>query len=137
MPATSPPGPVPARPGGPFDTVVGVLQAPPRRLEADAVDFPDETCHLQRAGRGSCGVLLGRCLRRTEVVGEGRQISRLRCGQVGERRGGLAWGGGVPEGGPGENGDGDVEGVVAKRPPVALVGVEGGRVARPVGQHVA
>jgi len=51
--------------------------------------------------------------------------------------GGLAWGGGVPEGGPGENGDGDVEGVVAKRPPVALVGVEGGRVARPVGQHVA
>jgi len=89
MPATSPPGPVPARPGGPFDTVVGVLQAPPRRLEADAVDFPDETCHLQRAGRGSCGVLLGRCLRRTEVVGEGRQISRLRCGQVGERR--VAW----------------------------------------------
>ena len=66
---------------------------------------------------------------RTKVVGEGRQISRLRCGQVGERRSGLAWGGRVSERRPGENGDRDVEGVVAKRPPVAVARVEGSGLA--------
>src|SRR6266516_1368740 len=84
----------------------------------------------------SLWVSLGRCLRRTKVVGEGRQISGLGCGQVGERRGGLAWGGSVPERRPGENGDRDVEGVVAERPPVAVAGVEGGGLTGPVGQHV-
>ena len=82
----------------------------------------DEICHLQWADRWILWVSLGRCLRRTKVVGEGLQISRLRCGQVGERRGGLAWGGSVSERRPGENGDSDVEGVVAKRPPVAVAG---------------
>src|SRR5215475_7378412 len=81
----------------------------------------------------SLQVSLGRWLRRTEVVGEGRQISRLRCGQVGECRGGVARGGGVCEGRPGEHGDGDVEGVVAQRPPVAAAGVEGGGLPGPVG----
>src|SRR5262249_5203433 len=63
----------------------------------------------------SLWVSLGRCWRGAEVVGEGRQISGLGRGQVGERRGGLAWDGGIPEGGPGEHGDRDVEGVVAER----------------------
>src|SRR5262249_43810174 len=81
-------------------------------------------------------VLLGRWLRRTEVVGEGGEVSGLGCGEVGERRGGVAWGGGVAEGRPGENGDGDVEGVVAQRPPVAVAGVEAGGLPGPVGQHV-
>src|SRR5262245_29666094 len=84
----------------------------------------------------SLWVSLGRCLRRTKVVGQGRQVSRLGCGQVGERRRGLTWGGGVCEGRPGENGDGDVEGVVAERPPVAVAGVEAGGLPGPVGQHV-
>src|SRR5262245_4568840 len=85
---------------------------------------------------GGSWVSLGGWLRRTEVVGEGRQISRLGCGKVGERRGGWAWGGGVPEGRPGENGDGEVEGVVAQRPPVAAAGVEAGGLPGLVGQHV-
>jgi hypothetical protein len=42
----------------------------------------------------------------------------------------LAWDGGVGEGRPGENGGRDVEGVVVKGPPVAIAGVEGGRLAR-------
>jgi hypothetical protein len=74
-------------------------------------------------------VSLGGCVRRMELVGEGRQISRLRCRQVGERRGGLAWAGGAGEGRPGENGGRDVESVVVKGPPVAIAGVEGGRLA--------
>src|SRR5262249_18843437 len=52
----------------------------------------------RRLGRWLLRVSLGRCLRRTEVVSEGGQVSRLGCGQVGELRGGLAWGGGVCEG---------------------------------------
>src|SRR5262249_37471516 len=50
-PVAWPPGPVPAGPGGGLDTVGGVFQAPPRRLEADAVDFADETCRCHWAGR--------------------------------------------------------------------------------------
>ena len=104
----------------------------------------EQAGHVGRVGEaaertligGNSRVSLGRCLRRTKVVGEGRQISRLRCGQVGERRGGLAWGGSVSERRPGENGDSDVEGVVARRPPVAVAGVEGSGLSRPVGQHV-
>jgi hypothetical protein len=48
----------------------------------------------------------------------------------------LAGGGGVSEGRAGENGDGEVERVVAKRPPIAVAGVEGSGLAGPVGQHV-
>src|SRR5262249_56926742 len=85
------------------------------------------------------GGLVGRIgcwSREANVVGEGWQLSGLGGGQVGERRGGLARGGGVSERRPGENRDSDVEGVIAQRPPVAVAGVEGGRLAGPVGQHV-
>src|SRR5215471_5338472 len=78
----------------------------------------------------------GWCLGRTEVVEEGWQVRRLGRRQVGEGRGGLAWGGAAAEGRPGDNGDGDVERVVTKRTPVPIAGMEGGRLARPVGQHV-
>jgi hypothetical protein len=56
------------------------------------------------------------------VVGEGWQVGRLGRGQVGERRGGVAWGGGFSERRADEHGNGDVEGVVAERPPVAVAG---------------
>src|SRR5262249_33674310 len=50
-PSHGPRGRVPAGPGGGLDTVGGVFQAPPRRFEADAVDFADETCRCHWAGR--------------------------------------------------------------------------------------
>src|SRR5215475_4301057 len=84
----------------------------------------DEACGIRGAGRWFWWVSLGRWPGRAEVVGEGRQISGLGCGQVGERHRGVARGGGGCEGRPGEHGDGGVEGVVAQRPPVAVAGVE-------------
>jgi hypothetical protein len=52
------------------------------------------------------------------------RITRSRsCGGVSERR-------------ADENGDGDVEGVVAKRPSVAIAGVEGGGLTGPLDRHV-
>src|SRR5262249_12595868 len=110
-----------------------------RRRRADSrrpwSSFVDETGRGRWAGRLVLVGLTGAVLAGAEVVGEGRQISGLGCGQVGERRGGLAWNGGIPEGGPGEHGDRDVEGVVAERPPVALGGGEAGGLTRPGGQH--
>src|SRR5438552_11421332 len=70
--------------------------------------------------------------------GEAGQLVGVRTGRG--MPGGLAWGGGVSERRPGKHGDGDVdgdvEGVVAERPPVAVAWVEGGWLTGPVVQHV-
>src|SRR5262249_28292175 len=63
-----------------------------RRRRADSRRTRSTLLMKHAAATGPVGwslwVSLGRCWRGAEVVGEGRQISGLGCGQVGERRGG-------------------------------------------------
>src|SRR5512132_2892068 len=76
-------------------------------------------------------------LRLAEVeVDEGGQRGRSGRSQEGKRRRGLGWGGAGGDRRPGQDGQDDGEGVVAQCSPVAVAGVEGGRLTRPITEHV-
>jgi len=76
--------------------------------------------HEARRGRSAAGALLfPSVFAEAEEVGQGRQLRRAGRRPVRELRVRRAWDGGVPERRPGQNGHGDVEGVVIKCASVA------------------